>query len=129
MLSNPIGADGADALIAVFEQNTNLRTLLGIEEGVTELTLSNKKVDPGQAKILAAELKSSRAVAVLASLTLSGNKISGTKRERGQWIYDADLSGFTSLCRRSSLTCCNVVPPTPWTIHLGAPVVPLENKI
>eukprot|EP01047_Picozoa_sp_COSAG01_P104103 COSAG01_NODE_33481_length_563_cov_1.168103_1_plen_104_part_10 len=75
VLSNPIGADGADALIEVFNQNTNLRTLLGIEEGVTELNLSNKNVDPGQAKILAAELKASRAVAVMKKVVLSQNKL------------------------------------------------------
>eukprot|EP01047_Picozoa_sp_COSAG01_P022104 COSAG01_NODE_1303_length_10815_cov_14.897938_8_plen_1330_part_00 len=98
VLSNPIGTDGADALIQVFNQNTNLRTLLGIEEGVTELNLSKKNVDPGQAKILAAELKASRAVAALASLTLSGNKITGTKFDSG-WKYDVDMSGFSSLCQ------------------------------
>eukprot|EP01047_Picozoa_sp_COSAG01_P057394 COSAG01_NODE_6630_length_3570_cov_14.233938_1_plen_901_part_10 len=70
VLSNPISADGADALLQAFEQNTNLRTLLGIEEGVTELNLSKKNVDPGQAKILAAELKFSRATAALTSLTI-----------------------------------------------------------
>jgi hypothetical protein len=56
-------------------QNTKLRTLLGIEEGVTELNLSKKNVDPGQAKILAAELKASRAVAVINSLALGSNPI------------------------------------------------------
>jgi hypothetical protein len=29
--------------------------------------------------------------AVLSSLALSGNKISGTKWKRGQWIYDATI--------------------------------------
>ena len=41
-----LGTDGADALIQVFEQNTKLRTLLSIEEGVNELNLSEKNVDP-----------------------------------------------------------------------------------
>ena len=72
MLSNPIGIDGADALIEVFEQNTNLRTLLGIEEGITEVNLSKKNVDPGQAKILASEMKAGRAAASIASLKISG---------------------------------------------------------
>eukprot|EP01048_Picozoa_sp_COSAG05_P015084 COSAG05_NODE_1776_length_4111_cov_87.186174_2_plen_817_part_00 len=70
VLSNPIGIDGADALIEVFEQNTNLRTLLGIEEGITEVNLSKKNVDPGQAKILASEMKAGRAVAAVNSLTV-----------------------------------------------------------
>eukprot|EP01047_Picozoa_sp_COSAG01_P011914 COSAG01_NODE_527_length_15894_cov_55.365622_1_plen_476_part_10 len=73
VLSNPIGTDGADALIQVFEQNTKLRTLLGIEEGVNELNLSEKNVDPGQAKILAAELKASRAV--VNEVNVSQNRI------------------------------------------------------
>jgi hypothetical protein len=72
VLSNPIGADGVDALIEVYEQNTNLRTLLGIEEGVTELNLSEKNVDPGQAKILAAELNASRAAAAIENVNVSG---------------------------------------------------------
>eukprot|EP01047_Picozoa_sp_COSAG01_P038899 COSAG01_NODE_3183_length_6447_cov_3.930687_1_plen_407_part_00 len=75
VLSNPIGADGADALIEAFNQNSNLRTLLGIEEGVTELNLCNKEVAPGQAKILAAELQASRAVAALTSLAVGSNPI------------------------------------------------------
>ena len=45
VLSNPIGVEGATALIDVYERNENLRTLLGIEEGVTELNLAKKRVD------------------------------------------------------------------------------------
>ena len=54
------------------------RTLLGIEEGVTELNLSEKKVDPSQAKILAAELKASRAVAMVKRVVLSNNFLFGS---------------------------------------------------
>jgi Ran GTPase-activating protein (RanGAP) involved in mRNA processing and transport len=105
VLSNPIGADGADALIQVFNQNTKLRTLLGIEEGVTELNLSKKNVDPGQAKILAAELKASRAVAAVKKVALSNNFIFGSKDSDpgmpwNKTIHDvdADQSGWSALC-------------------------------
>jgi hypothetical protein len=95
VLSNPIGADGADALIQVFNENAKLRTLLGIEEGVTELNLSKNNVDPGQAKILAAELKASRAVAEVKSLALCETSIIGLDvLGRGT----EDLSGFEQLC-------------------------------
>eukprot|EP01047_Picozoa_sp_COSAG01_P060496 COSAG01_NODE_7422_length_3214_cov_3.664526_1_plen_835_part_10 len=90
VLSNPIGADGADALIEVFNQNTKLRTLLGIEEGVTELNLSKKSVDPGQAKILAAELKASRAVAVVKKVVLSHNFLFGSEIKYGETRHTAD---------------------------------------
>eukprot|EP01047_Picozoa_sp_COSAG01_P045753 COSAG01_NODE_4240_length_5212_cov_12.697242_4_plen_594_part_01 len=105
VLSNPIGADGADALIEAFNQNTNLRTLLGIEEGVTEVNLSEKNVDPGQAKILATELKASRAAAAVKKVVLSNNFIFGTKmgyNDEGYKItvhdVDADQSGWITLC-------------------------------
>ena len=61
VLSNPIGVEGATALIDVYERNENLRTLLGIEEGVTELNLAKKQVDPRQAMGLAKELQTGRA--------------------------------------------------------------------
>eukprot|EP01048_Picozoa_sp_COSAG05_P003941 COSAG05_NODE_195_length_14550_cov_203.233686_2_plen_664_part_00 len=79
VLSNPIGTDGADALIEVFEQNTNLRTLLGIEEGIAEVNLSKKNVDPGQAKILASEMKAGRAAAAVEQVALAQNKLGGRK--------------------------------------------------
>ena len=105
VLSNPIDTDGADALIQVFEQNTKLRTLLGIEEGVNELNLSEKNVDPGQAKILAAELKASRATAVLTKLALGGNLLLGNRDVESEQEYDAhgdqmpfEYEGFNMLC-------------------------------
>eukprot|EP01047_Picozoa_sp_COSAG01_P050995 COSAG01_NODE_5210_length_4407_cov_569.201021_1_plen_1354_part_01 len=99
VLSNPIGADGADALIEVFEQNTKLRTLLGIEEGVTELNLSEKSVDPGQAKILAAELKACRAGAVITSINCLANKFG-----------DEGLATLLEAVKRSSVrSLCGLV--------------------
>ena len=73
VLSNPIGVEGATALIDVYERNENLRTLLGIEEGVTELNLAEKQVDPGQAMVLAKELQTGRATASLACLRIAGD--------------------------------------------------------
>jgi hypothetical protein len=48
VLSNPIGVEGAAALIEVYEKNPQIRTLLGIEEGVTDVNFSEKNVDVGQ---------------------------------------------------------------------------------
>eukprot|EP01047_Picozoa_sp_COSAG01_P023359 COSAG01_NODE_1411_length_10408_cov_6.595402_3_plen_1024_part_00 len=127
VLSNPIGTDGADALIDVFEQNTNVRTLLGIEEGVTELNLSEKNVDPGQAKILATELKASRAAAVLASLTVSGNPLTGATCDLvGNWSnIDSDMSGFVALCAvLGKLTQVNLSD-----CHLGPASMPELAKV
>eukprot|EP01047_Picozoa_sp_COSAG01_P045450 COSAG01_NODE_4186_length_5260_cov_5.388684_3_plen_1312_part_00 len=103
VLSNPIGTDGADALIQVFEQNTKLRTLLGIEEGVNELNLSEKNVDPGQAKILAAELKASRATAVLKEIALDGCPLTGATKKYSSDAHfsqniDSQMDGFVALC-------------------------------
>ena len=70
LLDNPIG-EAADALVGAFEQNDNLRTLLAIDEGIEVLDLSKKKVDPGQAKILGAELSLGRNTAALTLLSLA----------------------------------------------------------
>ena len=64
VLSNPIGA-GADALVDAFEQNDKVRTLLGIGKGIEALDLRNKDVDPGQVKVLGAELRLGRNAAAL----------------------------------------------------------------
>ena len=69
VLSNPIG-DGADALIGIFEKNDKIQTLLGLEEGVQVLDLSKKHMDPGQTKILVAEIRLRRFTAALNSLTI-----------------------------------------------------------
>ena len=78
VLSNPIGVEGATALIDVYERNENLRTLLGIEEGVTELNLAKKQVDPGQAMVLAKEFQTGRATASLTKVVITGAEISET---------------------------------------------------
>ena len=70
VLSNPIGAEGAAALVDVYEKNPQLLTLLGIEEGVTEINFSEKKVDVGQCMVLAAELRAGRVTAGVNALLL-----------------------------------------------------------
>ena len=34
--------------------------------------------------------------------------------------------GFRSVCSWCSFRCWSSVPPAPWTMHFGTPVVPLE---
>jgi hypothetical protein len=75
ILSNPIGAEGATALIDVYEKNPKLLTLLGIEEGVTEVNFMKKKVDVGQCMVLAAELRAGRVTAATVEVNVSLNDI------------------------------------------------------
>ena len=80
VFSNPIG-DGADALIEIFEKNDKIQTLLGLEEGVQILDLSNKQMDPGQAKILAAEIRLRRFTAAVTKVDLRGNNFDSASKD------------------------------------------------
>ena len=62
-------------MIDVYEKNENLRTLLGIEEGFTELNLAKKEVDFSQAMVLAKELQTGRATISLTLLGIGANPI------------------------------------------------------
>eukprot|EP01046_Picozoa_sp_COSAG06_P019128 COSAG06_NODE_1353_length_9753_cov_4.072405_1_plen_2318_part_10 len=68
VLSNPIG-DGASHLIEAFEQNDKIQTLLGLDQGVNNF---HGRLESGQVKVLAAEIRHSRVAKQLAALDLSG---------------------------------------------------------
>jgi hypothetical protein len=74
VLSNPIG-DGAGALVEAFEQNDRIQTLLGLEEGIEALDLRHRKLDPGQAKLLAAEIRHGRFTATVTSINCLSNPL------------------------------------------------------
>eukprot|EP01050_Picozoa_sp_SAG11_P009709 SAG11_NODE_931_length_6499_cov_28.824219_1_plen_1551_part_00 len=71
-LPNLIG-DAADALVAAFEENAQVKTLLGLEDGEHTLDLSKKKLDPVFVKILASEFRLLRATAAVTSLDCGAN--------------------------------------------------------
>jgi hypothetical protein len=97
-LKNPLGDGGLVTLVTAVEASS-VGSICGLTEGQTTVDWSQQDLGPFDCKIIAADFGFRRFSAVLASLTLSGNQISGTKYKGGKWVYDADLSGFTSLCQ------------------------------
>jgi hypothetical protein len=71
LLHNPLG-EGIHEIIEVFEQKEQLRTLCGFEEGIKEIDWKDSKKGPTEILLLAADLRACRAIAVLASMTISG---------------------------------------------------------
>ena len=76
LLGNPIGNKGANVLKRMFKQNTNIRTVCGIGEGIVNLHLNNgvnggmNALDLG---LLTSELLAKRATGKLRELDLSNN--------------------------------------------------------
>eukprot|EP01047_Picozoa_sp_COSAG01_P081547 COSAG01_NODE_16297_length_1249_cov_2.471304_1_plen_191_part_00 len=90
------GVETLDAGLGMFRA---LCEALRACQALTSLSLKRCWMGP-QALALLAKVVFRDARAALASLTLSGNQITGTKYEGGgNWSYDVDLSGFTSLCQ------------------------------
>ena len=91
ILSNNIGAERANELIAIMASKPNLKTLCGFSGDETELDLSNKNLRAGCGVLVANEVKDNGA---LTSLNLSENELCGID-EDGYGEYDA--SGVTAL--------------------------------
>jgi len=104
VLGNPIG-DAADALIEVFTEHQQIGTMLGIEPG-TELNVTHCDVDPGQAKVLAAELQLARNTAGIDAVTVSGATLTVGRtpdsdyddEDEEEEEADARMDGFVALC-------------------------------
>eukprot|EP01043_Picozoa_sp_COSAG02_P057728 COSAG02_NODE_7058_length_3205_cov_1.679652_2_plen_923_part_01 len=108
-LYNPLG-EGLQTITKVFEETSMLRTLCGFEEGITKIDWSNSGNGPTNVALLAAELKAKRAAAMLTSITLDGQPLSGSTpgkhpdsgRESfenfGVEQADANIFGFKLLC-------------------------------
>ena len=95
ILGNQLG-DSVDLLIDVFKKNGRIRTMLGIVEGTTALDLSKRDLDPAYVRLLAVELNSTRATAVVESLDVSNNHLIGLD-EYGDGTEDH--AGWDALCK------------------------------
>lgn len=82
--------DAAGILIDAFVNNANLETLLGIETGVAILDLSNKQIESGQAKILAAEMHSRRCTKATTSISLLNNSLGDGGDDISKAFIDRD---------------------------------------
>ena len=56
VLSNGLDVESADLLLKVKAEKLNLRTLCGLTHEETELNLRNRRLGPGDAKLLAPEI-------------------------------------------------------------------------
>ena len=92
-LANNFGEDGLSTLLAAIK-GTSVRSLCGLTEGQTVADFSGQNLGPIDCRIMAAEFSFQGFITSVASISLSGNKITGTKRERREWKYDLDLSGI-----------------------------------
>jgi hypothetical protein len=105
---NPIGVDGATALSNAIPQSSLQWIVIGggftciplHNSEITSLDVSDQQLGPPEVTMVAAAI--STYAAVLASLNLGGNAITGSKRDHStnyEWQYDLDLSGFSALCQ------------------------------
>eukprot|EP01047_Picozoa_sp_COSAG01_P030871 COSAG01_NODE_2167_length_8252_cov_3.073961_2_plen_1786_part_00 len=105
MLSCKIDNKAANTLIEFFEQNTNIRSLLGIEDGVAALDLSldrgntsasaQRKFCPGHAKLLAAEILANRATIAITSLTCVSTGSAKIKHNNGSGGNGEAIRSYT----------------------------------
>ena len=92
ILSNNIGAEQANKLIAIMASKPNLKTLCGFSGDETELDLSNKGLSAGCGVLVANEVKNNGA---LTSLNMSDNQLGGYEDDDGEWI--SDMTGIEAL--------------------------------
>ena len=86
VLSNSIGNEGYEILTKVAEAK-GIGTLIGLKEGMTELDLSGKELQPIDAKLIAWELTTGFVSSSMTSLNLADNALCGVKY--GSGTYDA----------------------------------------
>ena len=88
----------------MFDANPKLQSLLGVEPGCTSADFSQKNMQPHDCIILAHEMKAGRAIALLKSLVLAGNKLIQGRRVQSQEEYDQyggyipEYAGYDTLC-------------------------------
>ena len=89
---------GVETLDANLDMFRVLCEALRALQGLTSLSLGGCYLGP-KALALLAEVVFRDASAVVARLSLNGNMITGSSKDRwGTWTYDKDLSGFIALC-------------------------------
>ena len=77
MLSNSIGDEGYEILSKV-AQEKGILTLVGFDEGQTEANLSNKRLGPIDAKLIARELTTGFVSSSMTSVNLANNNLTWT---------------------------------------------------
>jgi Leucine-rich repeat (LRR) protein len=92
ILSNNIGADQADKLIAIMASKPSLMTLCGFNGDETKLDLSNKDLSAGCGVLVANEVKNNGA---LTSLNISKNHIGQLTDEQGRVWEDSGSDGWS----------------------------------
>eukprot|EP00854_Cymbomonas_tetramitiformis_P007754 gene7754-9218_t len=75
LMGNPLEREGATMLLAVAKEHSTLQTLCGLIAGMVALDLSECRLQPSDALLLAADLRTSAFATSLTSLDLSGNAI------------------------------------------------------
>ena len=85
ILSNNIGTEQADKLIAIMASQPNLKTLCGFSGDETELDLSGKSLGAGCATLLAPELNANGALAIL---NIMGSKLGKQELEKFKAIKE-----------------------------------------
>eukprot|EP01047_Picozoa_sp_COSAG01_P066733 COSAG01_NODE_9272_length_2496_cov_4.721736_1_plen_757_part_01 len=79
VISNAIGEPGGDLLIDIFQRESRIQTMLGIEDGTTTLDVSGERygtqnLDTGCAKLLATEFSAGRRTRAITKVVLHDNR-------------------------------------------------------
>ena len=106
ILANPIGEDGFKTLIELFESTPRIQSMCGVQHGTKAADFSKRGLKPIDIKIIAHELSSSRSMAGVVGVDISGNPISGSENEGSKyspkWVYDKDTTGLIALSQSLS---------------------------
>jgi Leucine-rich repeat (LRR) protein len=110
LLQNKIGIDQAKALASILKEHSTLKSFCGNRGDETELDMSGKSMDAGDAIMLAAEIDGNRA---LKSLNLAKNHL-GSRRGKAKysnpdpnidnhWECHTDMSGVVAIADISNV--------------------------
>ena len=91
ILANPIGEDGFKTLIELFESTPRIQSMCGVQHGTRAADFSQRGLKPIDVKIIAHELGSSRSMAGVAEVDVSGNMISGSVYKYGTYGGKKDV--------------------------------------
>merc|ERR1711998_148463 len=91
VLSTFIGAEGGQALVDAAPPQ--LQTFCGFEEGQTDANLSNKRLGPGEAVLLAWELTNGYVSSSMTSLNLASNDLTQGEMKADYSGFETDMTG------------------------------------
>jgi len=95
ILANPIGEDGFKTLIELFESTPRIQSMCGVQHGTRAADFSQRGLKPIDVKIIAHELGSSRSMAGLEAVDISGNQLIGLDEDGDG---REDHAGWEALC-------------------------------